>query len=298
MPLYDLPFSIEIPASLGNNRLSFLVSENIHAIQRECISVPHNHGNYELRYIASGTGNQIIEETEFKTSAGDVLLLHPNEYHYQTEDAISSDLAQYSFCFLIKPPLKSATAAEKKGYMELNELFQSIRLLKDETFSLRPSFQRLANEIHQKQYGYFNYLQSICITLLVDLIRLSGQVRANLFPPEELKYAGYWREQINRFLRYHYMDDVKLRDLANTIRVSERQASRLVIREFGVNYITKLIETRIQQAKFKLCYSNQELHEISFSCGFQNYSYFTTCFRKITGMTPTEYRKKYQQEQV
>lgn len=295
MSISALPFTIEIPISLGYNRLSCLISQNIHAVGKECFSIPHNHGCYELRYIAAGSGDQIIEEKQIFTAAGDVLMLHPMEYHYQTEEAISHDLEQYSFCFLVKPPLKSATSLQRNSYHELNKIFQSIRLLKDSSLALLPSFQKITVEILEKQRGYFNSLQSACLALMIDLLRLSGQNTSALFPPEDMKYAFHWREQINRFLRFHYMDDVKLQDLAQAINVSERQASRLIIREFGVNYSYKLTEARIQQAKFLLRYSDMELQAVSSACGFQNYSYFTTCFKQMVGSTPTEYRQAKQQ---
>ncbi|MBR7099254.1 MAG: helix-turn-helix transcriptional regulator, partial [Clostridia bacterium] len=82
-----------------------------------------------------------------------------------------------------------------------------------------------------------------------------------------------------------------LTDLAEAINVSPRQMSRILLREFGMNFVTKLTEMRLQQVKYQLTHTEKSIHQISIDCGFPSYSYFSTCFRKNVGMTPSHYRQ-------
>ena len=148
-------------------------------------------------------------------------------------------------------------------------------------------WERLSQEFNSKEYGYFHCLQALCSVLFIEFLRLS-QGKENCV--EEMRYNFYWREQIDRLLRYHYMEPLKLKDFADAMNVSERQASRIFIREFGVSFVKKMMETRLQQAKYQLKYTQKSLYQISADCGFQNYNYFSSCFRKATGMTPAAYQ--------
>ena len=55
-----------------------------------------------------------------------------------------------------------------------------------------------------------------------------------------------------------------------------------------MNYIQIL---RLETAKEKIKSGNFKISEISALCGFKDASYFTRCFKKRYGMTPTEYAK-------
>ena len=284
-------FSLEIPVQMGNLKLYFFMNENIRACGTECISPPHNHGKcYEFRYVSAGRGIQVINDVNFELSTGSWLLLHPGETHYQSEQAVNGDLVQYSLRFSLKSPPESAPMQQKKAYTEMIKTLDGIRLLKDEAFQSLPFWELLTQEISIRNYGFFSYLQSLCTILLTEFLRLSTQQNKHIFPPEELKHSFFWREQIDLLLRHHYMERLKLKDFADAMKVSCRQASRIFIREFGVTYVTMLMETRLQQAKFQLKHTDKSLYQISTDCGFQNYNYFNTCFRKKTGMTPADYR--------
>ena len=287
----DYPFSLEIPLQIGNLRFVFFLSDHLYASGEKCEASPHNHSNYELCYTVSGFGEQTVENKLISTKAGDVLLIHPQEYHCQGAGGIGAGLARYSIRFLVKHPSEKATAQQKKSYAALTDALQSIRLITDSDMLLLPTFQKLEREIVQQQYGYYNHLQAMCIILFTDLIRLSGITETGIFPPTDQMYSSYWNTQLDFFFGSYYMENIKLDDLAAFLRVSARQASRIVIREHGTSYTQKLLEYRLQKAKFQLAHTEKELHRVSADCGFQSYTYFTTCFRRATGLTPTEYRE-------
>ena len=58
------------------------------------------------------------------------------------------------------------------------------------------------------------------------------------------------------------------------------------------NFQTYMIKRKIIQAKTMLHHTKLTVAEIAVRCGFGRQSYFTRQFKKITGMTPSNYRKK------
>ena len=295
MKLKSIPFSLNVPVNLNSLKMTFLITDTMVNAGDSLFSGAHNHGDFELRYMACGSGNQIIDGKRIETHEGDVILIQPRCYHFQASEGVSPDAALYSIRFYIKPPHESSSAAAKKNYNEILEILKNVSIISDRERNLLPIFEKIINEITQKKYGYFSYLQSLCSSLLIEFIRLSEKPAKSLFRSEELKYTGYWRSVIDRFFYSGYMYDIKLQDLADEIKVSRRHASRLVLREFGVTYVQKLMEVRLEQSKYQLIYTDNDLYTISVKCGFSSYSYFTTCFKKATGMTPTEWRLKHEQ---
>ena len=275
---------------IGNQKLFFFLNNRLHAFGEVCKCDPHDHSCFELQYTVRGKGKFFIDKVAHDIAAGDLLLIRPGEWHYQTVKDMSTEIAQFRLRFSLKPPTEHANSKTKKSYADLCELLQKTRIIHDSDFSLIQTFQSIKQELEERRDGYLCYIQPLCSILLIEIIRLSGLDTAEIFPVEEPKYSGYWRDRVEEFLRLRYMENIKLQDLADSIQLSTRQASRLIMREFGVNYITKLNEIRLNQAKFLLEHSERSIHQISTDCGFQNYTYFATCFKRATGMTPNEFR--------
>ena len=59
----------------------------------------------------------------------------------------------------------------------------------------------------------------------------------------------------------------------------------------GESFVTYLQHVRIAKAKQLLTDPSLRVYEVAEAVGFHNATYFTTTFRKVTGMSVTEYRK-------
>ena len=297
MAEYALPFALEIPMQVGNTRISFFVYENLFLEKDQCASVPHDHSDYELFYAVTGEGIQSIEDENVRYTEGDLVLIRPYEYHYQAKETLSKEISRYSFRFSIHPPAKSASPEAHRGYQSLISLFSQTRTLRDESGRLLAHFQKLHQEITQKEVGYFCCIQGECLILFTEILRLSEENCDAVYPSEELRHADYFRRQIERFLRWRLAEKVTLDDLASALCVSTRQTTRLVRRTFGMSFVAKLNQVRIERAKFLLKNGEMPPDKIAAECGFQSYSYFAARFRDSVGMTPTAYKKEVRQEQ-
>jgi AraC-like DNA-binding protein len=294
MMLSEFPFSLEIPVRVGRLSASFFVTENLYAQGEQCISKPHNHGShYEIRYLIRGGGIQTIGEHPVKAEKGELILIYPGEYHYQSRENCSADLAQYNLRFLLREPTANAKPRDRKAYGDLVSALKSFRLGQDRGRRLENPFSRLLQEIHRKEAGYFYNIQALCTVIFTELIRLLPEsVWGSVFPAEELRYNGYWRVRIDGFLSNRYADPIRLQDLADAINLSKRQTERLLQKEYGMGYSQKLLETRLQFAKYQLQHTDKSIQQVAYDCGFQSYGYFLNCFRKVLGSTPQEIKKR------
>ncbi len=61
---------------------------------------------------------------------------------------------------------------------------------------------------------------------------------------------------------------------------------------FDTTFMQDIINARIERSKHYLAYSNQSVGQIAAGCGYKSIAHFSRQFKKITGMSPLEYRRE------
>ncbi len=90
--------------------------------------------------------------------------------------------------------------------------------------------------------------------------------------------------------------DLTLNKLSLRLRIHYNHLSRIINERFGLSYNDFINKYRIEEARKKLTASGEKestILDIAYSTGFYSKSVFNAAFKKFTGMTPTEYRKKH-----
>lgn len=101
-----------------------------------------------------------------------------------------------------------------------------------------------------------------------------------------------WVEQIKEYIQKHYCDVLTLDLLAEICHGSPYHLQRTFKKIVGISPIEYIQQFRIKKATEYLLHTNQSIMEISTDVGIENPEYFAILFKKKTGFTPTEYRKK------
>ncbi len=90
----------------------------------------------------------------------------------------------------------------------------------------------------------------------------------------------------------HLHTRIELSKLADHVKLNPSYLSRLFKKEMGVAVSTYIRRKKVETAGNMLRYSEFTPSEIASILAFPTQSYFTEVFRKETGLTPTEYRRK------
>lgn len=83
-----------------------------------------------------------------------------------------------------------------------------------------------------------------------------------------------------------------IREIAEHIHVSESHIRRLFISDLGQSPMDYLQACRIEHAKEMLLYGPESLSSIAEACGYSSLFYFSKIFKKMVGLSPTEFRNK------
>lgn len=108
-------------------------------------------------------------------------------------------------------------------------------------------------------------------------------------PSEEIR-MNVVAEEIRRYIAGHYKEDLSLQDVAGAMRYSDAYFCKIFKKYFNRSFIVYLNELRIEKAKRMLEDAMRNIKDISSEVGYRDANYFAKVFKRITGVTPSDYR--------
>lgn len=99
-------------------------------------------------------------------------------------------------------------------------------------------------------------------------------------------------QQAKTYIDQHFSEDISLETLAAYLHLNPIYVSKLFKDKLNINYIDYLSEIRIKHAKKRLLEQETSTKEIAYDVGYRDLNYFSKVFKKYTGYSPTEYRKR------
>lgn len=104
--------------------------------------------------------------------------------------------------------------------------------------------------------------------------------------------------KVKDYIDNNYMDEIKLRTLADIACMSEAAFSRFFKLHTGRTVSDYIIDIRLGYAARMLVDTNKNVSDISFLCGYNNLSNFNRVFKRKKGCSPTEFREYYHKTKV
>ncbi len=95
-----------------------------------------------------------------------------------------------------------------------------------------------------------------------------------------------------QFIQDHQTEDLSLTGVARAVNTSTFYFCKLFKRATGLNFTEYLSQVRVEKAKSLLPNPNLRVSEIAYQIGFQSLTHFNRVFKRITGQSPTGYRKR------
>jgi LacI family transcriptional regulator len=106
-----------------------------------------------------------------------------------------------------------------------------------------------------------------------------------------VNHAGVARSL--RYLLKHFREPIGVNDLAEAAAMSLRGFHQAFLEHIGWPPGHELHRVRIERAKQLLASTTEKTEAIATNCGYQNVNTFWIAFRKDTGMSPNQFRKKF-----
>ena len=136
-----------------------------------------------------------------------------------------------------------------------------------------------------------NALEEKAVLSATDFIRWANNLAETAFYYEEEMRKHYrLSDKIDRYIEQHYAEDISRREIAAAFYLAPEYISKIYKRETGVNLNDAIAQCRIAQARIRLD-RGARVGDVAMEVGFKDFTYFSTTFKKYTGITPNQYRK-------
>lgn len=258
--------------------------------------IEHQHDFVEIVCIINGNGIQVVEEQEYKVTAGDVFVLQGQQKHYfkdaqnieivniiYDENQISNlvneeikSLDAYRALFLLEPQYRAAQFFQNKLHLNRKELAK-IELL------LNAMIYEQKNKFEGYQLILKNRLQELMIILSRHYSEIDGSKAQSLVQISKV---------IN-YLDHHSAEKLYLDDLALMANMSKRNFQRVFKKSVGMTPNDYLLNVRLQKARMYLRESQLSMAQIAYDTGFSDRNYFIKCFKKANGVSPMKFRNRF-----
>jgi YesN/AraC family two-component response regulator len=160
-------------------------------------------------------------------------------------------------------------------------------------------YARKAIRVHALDYLLKPVGEKELVTVLEEAIRIAenGGKRKESAPMEipcreeisSVRQAAI-KKLIAGYIEDNYIRDISLSDAACALNYSDPYFCKIFKDCFGKSFVLYLTELRVEKSKELLNDITVNVKDISAKVGFRDSNYYTKVFKRMEGMTPTEYR--------
>lgn len=254
------------------------------------MSASHMHDYYEIYYLISGKRRYFINHTLYDIDCGDVIFISSGDIHRTQAIDIGEKYERYLIHFskelvdMIEPLFPSG---------ELLQCFEAkkLHIAAPNMHNFNSLLRKLENECRYDDE--FNKQLSIVhfIELLINLNKNSSQ--KNLRLTDDLTEYEDRIQSVCRYICNYYNRPINLEEIAKIAYMSPTYFSKKFKKVTGFGFNEYLNSVRVKMAINMLLETRYSITEIAMYCGYQDSNYFGDVFRKMTGMSPSAYRKQH-----
>jgi len=261
----------------------------------------HNHEFVEINYVSEGSGFQHIDGQVLPVTKGDLFYLPLGASHvFRPSSPAPGRKHLIVYNILLHPSFMRRLAVKfpqgdgMRRFLEAASPAQTWLHLRDQDGSFQRIAETLRDELTQQKPDYLLLAEAEVIRLFV-LLRRSGAIggapaaAAAVSRDESL-------ERIVAAVRERALEPLQLGELAAAAGLGERQFSRRFRRHTGMTFTDYVQKLRIERSCERLLATGDSVSAIARDCGYQDITFFNRLFKKKTGQTPLQYRKRRKPE--
>lgn len=255
----------------------------MYASDPEDNSHEHSHEFAELVIVEHGHGLHVINGRPLYIQQGDVFYVQPGDVHYYDElgtlkliNVLINPFVEFDYLQNVDALLRKFSAQRASCYGWLAPDTRHIcKGLVEKIFSA--DFQRSENSALR---------EAIFFQLATTILHAESEA--------EYSNTKYKLHKLLTWLQDHCFEEHNWQLLADKFHLTTRTAFRHIKEATGLtpdNYIKRL---RLVSARVKLRETDMTITEVAYLCGFANSNHFTTLYKKVFGLTPSEDRRRLQ----
>jgi AraC-like DNA-binding protein len=249
----------------------------------------HAHTFYEICYAYAGRGRFRMLGVDRAVERGQVFIAKPREEH-EIVSSRGSPLGIYFWSFTLVPTGRRTTDLAVDRVLQ--GLIDSRSWVSDRVPGMLRTLELLTEEATRGEAGNAQAITGLTRKLILDTARASvAPIPADARDADGSPDGGALIEQARRYIADNLARGLSVRDIAAQVGLSERHFSRVFRQRTGSSPLAYLVESRVEAAAQLLLDRGLAIKDIAARVGFPDVRYFTTVFRRATGLPPAAYRQ-------
>ncbi|WP_344524344.1 AraC family transcriptional regulator [Streptomyces albiaxialis] len=278
MPLHrlDVPAPQVLPFAIG----SF---DSIGPLSRA--SFPHRHTFYEIAYVTHGTGSHVIDLRRWPLAPPHLCFITPGQvHHWERVTGLQGVVVLFEDAFLLAHP------GDRDRLRRLGDS-PSLPLAGRAAPRVDGLLTRMREEYAEQQHDMVSVLQAYLHILLAEAARLPPGAAATA--PEPVSRTAAVSEDFVRLLaRPGAVAELSVRTCAAELGVSVGYLSAAVRESTGRTPGQLIRHAQVLEAKRLLAGTALTVGKVAREVGFADPAYFCRFFRRETGASPGEFRRR------
>jgi YesN/AraC family two-component response regulator len=249
----------------------------------------HFHPEIELAYIQDGSGKRHIGSHLSYYKTGDLIMIGPNLPHLGFTNRFAKGQKE-----VVVQMLKDFLGKDFFNVPEMKDIKVLLERSKNGIRFHGNTKRRVGERLND--LVYMNNFEKVTSFLTILQMLATTNEYTNLNAGNlaiETQVSDNDRIRIvYKYVNDHFKDPISLEQVASLINLTEPAFCRYFKKITKKTFVNFLNEFRIVHACKLIAEEHHTITEVCYECGFNNFSHFAKNFKKITGKTPTSYRKE------
>lgn len=284
-PLYqDLPFPID-------SHIHYYIEDLPHFI------VPwHYHPAIEIMYITRGIGTRFVGDCIEQYEEGDVCMIGPNLPHeWRNDDAYfdkESGLRATCICLFFKREIFDPNFIRLPEMNNIRDLIErsrrGLKFTGKSKLEITRFIRSSVNDVGvRKVTNLLTLLELMATSTEYELLASVGFT--NSVNSEDFERFN----KVYKFLVKNFVTSIRLEEVSTLVGLTPTAFCRYFKERTKKTFVEYLNEMRIGYSKKLLLENKMKISTISGEVGFPNLSNFISQFKKVTGMSPSQFQKQF-----
>lgn len=284
-PLYqDLPFPID-------SHRHYYIEDLPHFI------VPwHYHPAIEIMYITRGIGTRFVGDCIEQYEEGDVCMIGPNLPHeWRNDDAYfdkESGLRATCICLFFKREIFDPNFIRLPEMNNIRDLIErsrrGLKFTGNSKLEITRFIRSSVNDVGvRKVTNLLTLLELMATSTEYELLASVGFT--NSVNSEDFERFN----KVYKFLVKNFATSIRLEEVSTLVGLTPTAFCRYFKERTKKTFVEYLNEMRIGYSKKLLLENKMKISTISGEVGFPNLSNFISQFKKVTGMSPSQFQKQF-----
>jgi len=247
----------------------------------------HRHPEFEICYFPRGSGTFMIQDREYPIRRGDIFIVNANDIH---QPILRSRINEGALVVYFS----SRLFADSGESAEWLHAFMLASLSGRNKVRASARLRSLIEELHDILHAQQAHWQLAARGLLTHVLSI---IACDFLRDHDAKQSLNVLRSAQRFTRViqHINDSLHTRIEASRLyalaSLSHSQFSEKFVEAFGISVTGYIRLQRLRRAARLLQSTSLTITQIALQTGFSSSSFFSTVFRKHTGLAPARYRK-------